>query len=184
MWTLPRLILSYPFFFLLLFFSFPLFFSGVVLFATDLAARGLDFPGVDWVRFLIMLTLLMLYYTSPYIYEHCVCFFLVFLLSSFFFFLLFKVIQVDCPEDVQTYIHRVGRTARFKKTGRSLLLLTPSEIKFQDLLEKANIPIEKISINPDKLSATSLSSQFASHAAQDPDFKYLVRGIPSHSITM
>lgn len=42
----------------------------MVLFATDLAARGLDFPAVDWV------------------------------------------IQVDCPENVETYIHRVGRTAR------------------------------------------------------------------------
>lgn len=43
----------------------------VVLIATDVAARGLDFPAVDWV------------------------------------------IQMDCPEDKQTYIHRAGRTARF-----------------------------------------------------------------------
>jgi ATP-dependent RNA helicase DDX10/DBP4 len=44
----------------------------MVLFATDVAARGLDFPDVDWV------------------------------------------VQADCPEDVASYIHRVGRTARFK----------------------------------------------------------------------
>ena len=42
-----------------------------MLFATDIAARGLDFPTVDWV------------------------------------------LQVDCPEDVPAYIHRVGRTARY-----------------------------------------------------------------------
>ena len=42
----------------------------MMLFATDIAARGLDFPKVDWV------------------------------------------LQYDCPEDVASYIHRVGRTAR------------------------------------------------------------------------
>lgn len=45
--------------------------TGSVLFATDIAARGLDFPTVDWV------------------------------------------VQADCPEDVASYIHRVGRTARY-----------------------------------------------------------------------
>lgn len=45
--------------------------TGMVLFATDLAARGLDFTKLDWV------------------------------------------FQMDCPEDVPAYIHRVGRTARY-----------------------------------------------------------------------
>jgi len=58
-----------------------------VLFATDIAARGLDFPTVDWV------------------------------------------VQADCPEDVQTYIHRVGRTARFTHSGKAFLLLLPSEVR-------------------------------------------------------
>lgn len=53
--------------------------TGTVLFATDIAARGLDFPTVDWV------------------------------------------VQVDCPEDVASYIHRVGRTARYTSGGFSLL---------------------------------------------------------------
>jgi ATP-dependent RNA helicase DDX10/DBP4 len=56
-----------------------------VLFTTNLASRGLDFPKVDWV------------------------------------------IQVDIPEDVQTYVHRIGRTARFKSDGKSLLFVTPQE---------------------------------------------------------
>lgn len=42
----------------------------VVMLATDIAARGLDFPAVNWV------------------------------------------VQLDCPEDANTYIHRAGRTAR------------------------------------------------------------------------
>ncbi len=55
------------------------------LFATDVAARGLDFPDVDWV------------------------------------------VQIDCPEDADTYIHRSGRTARYGRNGEALLFLTPSE---------------------------------------------------------
>lgn len=45
--------------------------ENAVLLATDIAARGLDFPAVNWV------------------------------------------VQFDCPEDANTYIHRAGRTARY-----------------------------------------------------------------------
>ena len=58
-----------------------------MLLSTDLAARGLDFPAVDWV------------------------------------------LQLDAPEDAETYIHRVGRTARYESHGKALLLLCPSEMK-------------------------------------------------------
>lgn len=86
--------------------------SNVVLFATDLASRGLDFPRVNWV------------------------------------------IQYDCPEDVETYIHRAGRTARgvFGK-GEGLLMLLPHEEKIVDDLIKSKIPINKISVDPSKLIA-------------------------------
>ena len=56
-----------------------------VLFATDLAARELDFAAVDWV------------------------------------------VHVGTPEDEETYIHRVGRTARYESKGKALLFLLPSE---------------------------------------------------------
>lgn len=72
-----------------------------VLFATDIAARGLDFPAVDWV------------------------------------------IQVDCPEDVNTYIHRVGRTARYNAGGRGLLMLLPSEAKMIELLEEVRLVLAR-----------------------------------------
>lgn len=76
--------------------------TSAVLFATDIVARGLDFPEVHWV------------------------------------------VQVDCPEDADTYIHRVGRTARYHEGGESLLLLMPSELKMLEDLEKKKIPINKI----------------------------------------
>ncbi|CAK1585071.1 unnamed protein product [Parnassius mnemosyne] len=86
--------------------------SNVVLFATDLASRGLDFPRVNWV------------------------------------------IQLDCPEDVETYIHRAGRTARgvFGK-GEGLLMLLPHEEKIVEDLRKNKIPINKIAVDPSKVVA-------------------------------
>ncbi|KAJ8723577.1 hypothetical protein PYW08_003489 [Mythimna loreyi] len=86
--------------------------SNVVLFATDLASRGLDFPRVNWV------------------------------------------IQMDCPEDVETYIHRAGRTARgFTGKGEGLLMLLPQEEKIIEDLQKSKIPINKIQVDPSKVVA-------------------------------
>ncbi|XP_046610234.1 probable ATP-dependent RNA helicase DDX10 [Neodiprion virginianus] len=82
-----------------------------VLFATDIAARGLDFPAVNWV------------------------------------------VQMDCPEDVNAYIHRAGRTARFQRGGESLLVLLPSEINMIEQLQEHKVPINVIKINPNKLQS-------------------------------
>lgn len=89
-----------------------------VLIATDVAARGLDIPAVDWV------------------------------------------VQVDCPEDITTYIHRVGRTARYSKSGEAILLLTPSEEPAMlDCLKAKNIPIEKIDVDPSKLQGVNVKME-------------------------
>ncbi|EEZ99276.2 DEAD (Asp-Glu-Ala-Asp) box polypeptide 10 [Tribolium castaneum] len=101
--------------------------TSAVLFATDIAARGLDFPEVHWV------------------------------------------VQADCPEDAATYIHRVGRTARFFRGGESLLLLLPSELKMLDNLKEKKIPIEKIDINPLKLN--NPVRKMEAFLARDPDLK-------------
>jgi ATP-dependent RNA helicase DDX10/DBP4 len=101
-----------------------------VLFATDVAARGLDFPAVDWV------------------------------------------IQVDCPEDSDTYIHRVGRTARYERTGRAVLFLDPSEEKgMLKRLEQKKVPIEKINIKANKQQ--SIKNQLQNMCFKDPELKYL-----------
>lgn len=100
------------------------------LFATDVAARGLDFPNVDWV------------------------------------------VQVDCPEDVPTYVHRVGRTARFQAGGRALLFLLPSEQKMADLL-KQKVPIQEIKVNPRR--TLSIQTKLQSILAAEPSLKYLAQ---------
>lgn len=71
------------------------------------------------------------------------------------------MIQMDCPEDTDTYIHRAGRTARYptlwtyscirmKKDGKALLVLLPSEEKMVDILKNRKIPLEQIECNPEK----------------------------------
>ncbi|KAG5418994.1 DBP4 [Candida metapsilosis] len=102
----------------------------VCLFATDIVARGLDFPAIDWV------------------------------------------IQVDCPEDVATYVHRVGRSARFGRQGKSLLMLTPSEEEgFLQRLKVHNIEPKLMNIK--QKSKKSIRPQLQSLCFKDPVMKNL-----------
>ena len=84
--------------------------NSVVLFATDLASRGVDFPAIDWV------------------------------------------IQLDPPEDISQYIHRVGRTARYKSDGNSVLFVSEKEINFINELKIRKINILKMKIPPNKIN--------------------------------
>lgn len=55
------------------------------------------------------------------------------------------VVQLDCPEDAATYIHRAGRTARLERSGESLLVLLPSEKEVMlQRLKDCKIPIKEI----------------------------------------
>ncbi|KAF2743126.1 DEAD-domain-containing protein [Sporormia fimetaria CBS 119925] len=102
------------------------------LFATDVAARGLDFPAVDFV------------------------------------------IQVDCPEDAETYIHRVGRTARYNREGRGVLFLTPSEEEgMLKRLEAKKVPVELINVRQKKRQ--SIKDQLVHMLFKDPQLKYLAQ---------
>jgi ATP-dependent RNA helicase DDX10/DBP4 len=102
--------------------------QAAVLFATDIAARGLDFPSVDWV------------------------------------------VQLDCPEDATTYIHRAGRTARYNSGGESLLVLLPSEENSMlEQLSKKKIPISKIEVNQAKFM--SVRRKFEALLARDINLK-------------
>jgi len=104
--------------------------SHAVLFATDVAARGLDFPAIDWV------------------------------------------LQVDAPEDPETYIHRVGRTARYESKGRALLFLMPSEEEGMKLaLQKKGIDVARIKNKQSKTQ--DIQNQLQKLAFQDPEIKYL-----------
>ena len=99
-----------------------------VLFATDVAARGLDFPQVQWV------------------------------------------VQADCPEDVATYIHRTGRTARHTASGRALLLLAPHEKAMVDKLTSGKVAMQKLSASAKHVHA--LKPRLQSLLAERAELKY------------
>ena len=107
--------------------------KGSMLLATDIAARGLDFPSIDWV------------------------------------------LQLDCPEDVATYIHRSGRTARYRSSGRSLLFLLPSErdAMLAKLNAEAKIVPRQVSMNAGK--SFDLQESLAGWVAADPELKFLAQ---------
>ncbi|KAK1391837.1 DEAD-box ATP-dependent RNA helicase 32 [Heracleum sosnowskyi] len=65
------------------------------------------------------------------------------------------VVQVDCPDDVASYIHRVGRTARYLSAGRSVLFLMPTEMKMLEKLQEKKIPVQFIKANTKRLQQVS-----------------------------
>jgi len=70
------------------------------------------------------------------------------------------VLQVDSPENINQYVHRVGRTARYKQKGRALILLLPNE-KDEILLrfQENQIPLKIIKINHDKRKSVTHALQ-------------------------
>lgn len=59
------------------------------------------------------------------------------------------VINYDVPYDVESYIHRVGRTGRAGQYGRAILLVTPRELKALERLESGlNRPLNQLEAPP------------------------------------
>ncbi|KAK0451844.1 P-loop containing nucleoside triphosphate hydrolase protein [Armillaria borealis] len=95
-----------------------------VLFATDIAARGLDFP-------------------------------------------------VDAPEDADTYIHRVGRTARYESKGKGLIFLMPSEEEGMLAALQNKVDHRRQAQGPREQNSRTSDNQLQNLAFQDPEIKYL-----------
>ena len=85
------------------------------------------------------------------------------------------VVQFDCPESYEQYIHRVGRTARFLNKGRALLFLTPNEKDgmFELLSARNKVPIAKTEINPSKI--VHINNTVRALVSQEQKLKYLAQ---------
>lgn len=103
----------------------------VALFCTDIAARGVDFPTVDWV------------------------------------------VQLDCPDSVDSYVHRVGRTARYESGGNSALFLLPSEEAFIQKLKAGRIDVKSISAKQGKVQ--TIQAKIQGVIAGDQSIKHLAQ---------
>ncbi|KAK7372025.1 hypothetical protein VNO80_05393 [Phaseolus coccineus] len=80
------------------------------------------------------------------------------------------VVQVDCPENVASYIHRVGRTARYKSGGKSVLFLLPSEMQMLEKLKAAKVPVHFNKPRQELLQP--VSSLLASLLVKYPDLQH------------
>lgn len=121
------------------------------LLTTDVAARGLDLPAVDWI------------------------------------------VQYDCPGMIKDYVHRVGRTARAGRAGKALLLLSPHESKYIEMLKEKDILLKQVRYEKvlEKLSqivpgkrqedaCTLLQSQVEGHCKEVETKGLAVRGFQSY----
>ncbi|CEQ39209.1 hypothetical protein JCM21900_003198 [Sporobolomyces salmonicolor] len=117
-----------------------------ILLCTDVAARGLDIPKVDWI------------------------------------------IQFDPPDDPRDYIHRVGRTARAGKTGKSLLFLLPSELGFLRFLKVAKVPLNEYSFPNEKIANVQgqleklISKNYYLHQSARDGFRAYIQAYASYSL--
>ncbi len=102
-----------------------------ILLTTNITARGVDFPSVQWV------------------------------------------IQYDLPENFETYVHRIGRTARFMEKGKSVVFVDPSENNFFDIIKSKNIKLSIIRPNPEK--QLSILNSLRVICAEHPEIKYLAQ---------
>lgn len=81
------------------------------------------------------------------------------------------VVQADCPENVENYVHKVGRTARFNSKGKSMLFLTHKEERFIGKLNSSGISCYKMKVNPERLLTVKKSLQAL--CTEDNELKYL-----------
>ena len=106
--------------------------KAAVLFCTDIASRGLDFPAVD------------------------------------------HVVHLDCPESVETYIHRSGRTARLECSGHSHLFLLRSEALFLEQLTQKEIKLKETKTSELK-KKWNITTSLKNICSQYPEIKELAQ---------
>jgi ATP-dependent RNA helicase DDX18/HAS1 len=117
------------------------------LLCTDVAARGLDIPNVDWI------------------------------------------VQYDPPDDVNEYVHRVGRTCRGAgTTGQALLFLLPSEANYLKYLRAGGVLLNEYEFPEDKLAEITeqfeklVSSNYFLNGLAREAFKSYLHAYESHSL--
>jgi ATP-dependent RNA helicase RhlE len=93
-----------------------------LLITTDVSARGIDIPGVDYV------------------------------------------INYDLPEDVEQYVHRIGRTGRGENKGQALSFCAPTEEPLlNEIIDYLGYPIEELELSAGEYSSIIKDSEDVSY---------------------
>lgn len=81
----------------------------MLLLTTDLAARGIDIPEVDWI------------------------------------------VQFDPPQSSDSFVHRIGRTARAGKQGQSLIFLNKPEHSYIEFLRAKKVVMDELTLEDSEI---------------------------------
>ncbi|KAE9410799.1 DEAD-domain-containing protein [Gymnopus androsaceus JB14] len=98
------------------------------------------------------------------------------------------IIQYDPPDDPRDYIHRVGRTARAGKVGKSLLFLLDSELGFLRYLKEAKVPLNEFSFPQERILNIQsqleklLSKNYYLHQSAKDGFRSYLQAYASYSL--
>lgn len=152
------------------FFEFNRVETGVLL-CTDVAARGLDFPAIDWI----------VQFDPPDDYK-------VSYRKRVLSFGLFINLLL-CFDFLKEYIHRVGRTARgVDGKGQALIIIRPEEVGFLEYLRQMRITLLEFEISWNKVAniQTQLEklvekNYFLNLSAREA-YKSYIRAYDSHAL--
>lgn len=98
------------------------------------------------------------------------------------------IVQYDPPDDPRDYIHRVGRTARAGKVGKSLLFLLESELGFLRYLKEAKVPLNEFVFPADRIENVQaqlenlLSKNYNLYRSATAGFRAYLQSYASYSL--
>ena len=87
------------------------------------------------------------------------------------------IINYDVPRAVEDYIHRIGRTGRYDKTGLAVTLVSKQDSKFFRAIE------EKVGKDLEVIKGTGPTSSGKKPAAKKPDHKKTTETAPKQETT-
>ncbi|KAF9507867.1 hypothetical protein BS47DRAFT_1373791 [Hydnum rufescens UP504] len=101
--------------------------------------------------------------------------------------------RLDCavsipPDDPRDYIHRVGRTARAGKSGKSLLFLLESELGFLRYLRDARVPLNEFGFPASRIANVQtqleklLQKNYYLHQSARDGFRSYLQAYASYSL--
>lgn len=97
------------------------------------------------------------------------------------------IINYDLPQEIQIYVHRIGRTARMGKTGKAITLVTPEEgaslFEVEKLINKEITQLVVDGFDPNPVPAPPRTTRTKQHAtAAEPPAETVPAGEPSPNL--